>query len=142
MPSIGQTGDLAPADRRLYGVRDVTGTVDCLPLIVASILGKKLAEGLGGLVLDVKFGSGAVMNRLRPGPRPGRCPFAKTARSAGTPTKAVLSDMNQALARNAGNALEILEIVELLNGHRQGGRLFDLSRELSADLLVVGNSRR
>jgi len=135
---IGQTGDLAPADRRLYGVRDVTGTVDCLPLIVASILGKKLAEGLDGLVLDVKFGSGAVMTDFDHA-RDLAVALCQTARSAGTPTKAVLSDMNQALARNAGNALEILEIVELLNGHRQGGRLFDLSRELSADLLVVGN---
>jgi thymidine phosphorylase len=134
---IGQTGDLAPADRRLYGVRDVTGTVDCLPLIVASILGKKLAEGLDGLVLDVKFGSGAVMADFDQA-RDLAIALCQTARSAGTPTKAILSDMNQALARNAGNALEILEIVELLNGQRQGGRLFELSRELSADLLVVG----
>lgn len=134
---IGQTGDLAPADRRLYGVRDVTGTVDCLPLIVASILGKKLAEGLDGLVLDVKFGSGAVMADFEQA-RELAVALCQTARSAGTPTTAVLSDMNQALACNAGNALEILEIVELLNGRRQGGRLFELSRELSAELLVVG----
>jgi len=134
---IGQTGDLAPADRRLYGVRDVTGTVDCLPLIVASILGKKLAEGLDGLVLDVKFGSGAVMPDVDQA-RELAIALAETARSAGTPTLAVLSDMNQSLARNAGNALEILEVVELLNGQRKGGRLFDLSRALSADLLIVG----
>ncbi len=138
---IGQTGDLAPADRRLYAVRDVTGTVDCLPLIVASILGKKLAEDLDGLVLDVKFGSGAVMVDYYQAFELATA-LTETARSAGTPTLAVLSDMNQALARNAGNALEILEIIELLNGQRTGGRLFDLSRALSADLLRVGSLAR
>jgi len=134
---IGQTRDLAPADRRLYGVRDVTGTVDCLPLIVASILSKKLAEGLDGLVLDVKYGSGAVMQDLGPAAELART-LAATATSAGTPTRSLLTDMNQSLGRCAGNALEIREIIDLLTGRIQGGRLFELSRRLSAELLLIG----
>ncbi|MBB6086899.1 thymidine phosphorylase [Wenzhouxiangella marina] len=134
---IGQTSDLAPADRRLYAVRDVTGTVDCLPLIVASILSKKLAEGLDGLVLDVKFGSGAVMTDFEPA-RELAIALARTASAAGTPTRALLTDMNQGLGRTAGNALEIREIIELLNTPSPTGRLFELSRELSAELLLIG----
>ncbi len=134
---IGQTHDLAPADRRLYAVRDVTGTVDCLPLIVASILSKKLAEGLDGLVLDVKFGSGAVMQDLPSASTLART-LAETASSAGTVTRALLTDMNQSLGRCAGNALEIREIVDLLTGELKGGRLFELSRLLSAELLCIG----
>jgi len=134
---IGQTGDLAPADRRLYAVRDVTGTVDCLPLIVASILSKKLAEGLNGLVLDVKFGSGAVMQALDSAAELART-LAATAGAAGTPTRALLTDMNQSLGRCAGNALEIREIIDLLTDATRGGRLFELSRLLAAELLVIG----
>ncbi len=134
---IGQTRDLAPADRRLYAVRDVTGTVDCLPLIVASILSKKLAEGLDGLILDVKYGSGAVVQDVDPAAELAHT-LAATATSAGTPTRALLSDMNQSLGRCAGNALEIREIIDLLNGSTRGGRLFELSRLLSAELMVLG----
>lgn len=133
---IGQTSDLAPADRRLYGVRDVTGTVDSLPLIVASILSKKLAEGLDGLVLDVKFGNAAVIQDIHSASKLADT-LASTATSAGTPTRALLTDMNQSLGRNAGNALEILEIVDLLRGDISGGRLFDLSRILSAEMLCI-----
>jgi len=134
---IGQTSDLAPADRRLYGVRDVTGTVDSLPLIVASILSKKLAEGLDGLVLDVKYGSGAVVQELEAAAELART-LAATASTAGTPTRALLTDMNQSLGRCAGNALEIREIIGLLTGTIRGGRLFELSRRLSAELLQLG----
>ena len=134
---IGQTSDLAPADRRLYGVRDVTGTVDSLPLIVASILSKKLAEGLDGLVLDVKYGSGAVVQELEAAAELART-LAATATTAGTPTRALLTDMNQSLGRCAGNALEIREIIGLLTGTIRGGRLFELSRRLSAELLQLG----
>ena len=134
---IGQTSDLAPADRRFYAIRDVTATVESLPLIVASILSKKLAEGLDGLVLDVKLGSGAVMTD------PDRArelavAIANTAGQAGTPTIAVLSDMNQALAANAGNALEVREIIAILKGEANGGRLLKLSRELAAEMLLIG----
>lgn len=134
---IGQTDDLAPADRRLYAIRDVTATVDCLPLIVASILSKKLAEGLDGLVLDVKTGSGAFM------PDPARAEalaraLVEVATEAGTPAEALLTDMDQPLGDSAGNALEILEALDLLTGQRQGGRLFELSRRLSARMLLLG----
>ncbi|MFP4207111.1 MAG: thymidine phosphorylase [Wenzhouxiangella sp.] len=134
---IGQTDDLAPADRRLYAIRDVTATVDCLPLIVASILSKKLAEGLDGLVLDVKSGSGAFM------PEPARAEalaqaLVEVATTAGTPATALLTDMDQPLGNNAGNALEVLEVLDLLTGQTEGGRLFDLSRQLSARMLLLG----
>lgn len=134
---IGQTAELAPADRRLYAVRDVTGTVDCLPLIVASILSKKLAERLDGLVLDVKTGSGAVMTDPTAA-RDLADALAATAAGAGTPTRALLTDMNQAPATCAGNALEVLEILDILAGRRSGGRLLELSRELAAEMLMVG----
>lgn len=134
---IGQTQDLAPADRRLYAIRDVTATVDCLPLIVASILSKKLAEGLDALVLDVKTGSGAFM------PDPARAAelaetLVRVSVEAGTPAVALLTDMDRPLARCAGNALEVAEVLDLLTGKTRGGRLFELSRELSADVLMLG----
>ncbi|TVS12514.1 MAG: thymidine phosphorylase [Wenzhouxiangella sp.] len=135
---IGQTDDLAPADRRLYAIRDVTATVDCLPLIVASILSKKLAEGLDGLVLDVKTGSGAVM------PETGRAAelaemLVRVAGEAGTPASALLTDMGQPLSGSAGNALEVLEVLDLMTGQRSGGRLFDLARVLASRMLLLGN---
>ncbi len=134
---IGQTDDLAPADRRFYAVRDVTATVDCLPLIVASILGKKLAEGLDGLVLDVKTGSGAVMRDPQRARELARA-LVDVARQAGTPAEALLTDMDRPLGSTAGNALEVAEIVALLTDQHPGGRLFDLSRLLSARGLVLG----
>ena len=133
---IGQTDDLAPADRRFYAIRDVTATVDCLPLIVASILGKKLAEGLDGLVLDVKVGSGAVMPELERATGLAEA-LVEVAGRAGLPAEAVLSDMDRPLASTAGNALEVAEVIALLTGQRQGGRLFELSRALSARLLLL-----
>ncbi|MDT8409919.1 MAG: thymidine phosphorylase [Wenzhouxiangellaceae bacterium] len=140
---IGQTEDLAPADRRFYAVRDVTATVECIPLIVASILGKKLAEGLDALVMDVKTGSGSVMGA------PERCirlasTIVEVAEAAGTPTTALVTDMNQVLAHNAGNALEVLEAIQILrgddrchNGHHHG-RLLEVTRALAAEMLVAG----
>ena len=134
---IGQTQDFAPADRRLYAIRDVTATVDCLPLIVASILSKKLAEGLDGLVLDVKTGSGAVM------PEPTQAAelaeaLVRVSTEAGTPAVALLTDMDRPLASCAGNALEVIEVIDLLTGKMRGGRLFELSRALSAQMLMLG----
>ncbi|MEE4295155.1 MAG: thymidine phosphorylase [Wenzhouxiangella sp.] len=134
---IGQTDDLAPADRRLYAIRDVTATVDCQPLIVASILSKKLAEGLDGLVLDVKVGNGAFMANPADAEALARA-LVDVASGAGTPTEALLTDMDQPLGQTAGNALEIIEVLDLLTGKVRGGRLFDLSRQLSARMLLVG----
>ncbi|MCH4563968.1 thymidine phosphorylase [Halomonas sp. EGI 63088] len=134
---VGQTGELAPADRRLYGVRDVTATVESLPLIVSSILGKKLACGLDALVMDVKVGSGAFM----PTPEKSRElaeTIAEVASKAGTPTTALLTDMSQPLAPCAGNAIEVREAIALLTGERRDGRLFEVTRELAAELLLAG----
>ena len=134
---IGQTADLAPADRRLYAVRDVTATVESLPLIVSSILGKKLACGLDALVMDVKVGSGAFM----PTPEASR-ELAETivevASRAGTPTTALLTDMSQPLAPCAGNALEVREALAVLTGERRDGRLLEVTRTLAAEMLLAG----
>ena len=134
---IGQTDDLAPADRRFYAVRDVTATVECTPLIVASILSKKLAAGLDALVMDVKTGSGSVMGAE------ARCielaeAICDVAGGAGTPTTALVTDMNQVLGRNAGNALEVAEAIEVLRGERRDGRLLEATRELAAEMLLAG----
>ncbi|MEX0916088.1 MAG: thymidine phosphorylase [Wenzhouxiangellaceae bacterium] len=134
---IGQTDDLAPADRRFYAVRDVTATVECTPLIVASILSKKLAAGLDALVMDIKTGSGSVMGAE------SRCvelakAICDVATGAGTPTTALVTDMDQVLARNAGNALEVAEAIDILRGERTGGRLLAVTRELAAEMLLAG----
>jgi len=134
---IGQTDDLAPADRRFYAVRDVTATVECTPLIVASILSKKLAAGLDALVMDVKTGSGSVMGAE------SRCvelaeTICSVAAGAGTPTSALVTDMNQVLGRNAGNALEVVEAIEILRGERREGRLIEVTRALAAEMLLAG----
>ncbi|QJQ96157.1 MULTISPECIES: thymidine phosphorylase [Halomonadaceae] len=134
---IGQTDSLATADKRLYAVRDVTATVESIPLIVASILGKKLACGLDALVMDVKVGSGAFM----PTPEASRElaeAIVSVAAGAGTPTTALLSDMNQVLASCAGNALEVQEAVELLTGKRRDGRLLEVTRALGVEMLLAG----
>lgn len=134
---IGQTGRLAPADKRLYAVRDVTATVESLPLIVASILGKKLACGLDALVMDVKVGSGAFM----PTPEASRElaeAIATVASRAGTPTTALLTDMSQPLAPCAGNAVEVREALAVLTGVRRGGRLLEVTRTLAAEMLLAG----
>ncbi|MFC3282252.1 thymidine phosphorylase [Litchfieldella rifensis] len=134
---IGQTGSLATADKRLYSVRDVTATVESIPLIVASILGKKLACGLDALVMDVKVGSGAFM----PTPQASRDlaeAIVDVASGAGTPTTALLTDMNQALASCAGNALEVREAIAMLTGDIRGGRLFEVTRALAAEMLLAG----
>mgnify|MGYP006267293921 CR=1 FL=1 len=134
---IGQTDDLAPADRRFYAVRDVTATVESVPLICASILSKKLAGGLDALVMDVKTGSGSVMGE------PARASaladvLCDTATGAGTPTSALVTDMNQVLARSAGNALEVREAIAILTGSIRGGDLLALSQVLAAEMLVAG----
>jgi len=105
---VGATADIAPADRIIYGVRDVTATVESLDLITASILSKKLAAGLDGLILDVKWGSGAFMSTLDEA-RALAQSLVEVADGAGLTTAALITDMNQALGRNAGNAVEMAE---------------------------------
>ncbi|WP_436397950.1 thymidine phosphorylase [Roseobacter sp. S98] len=131
---VGASADIAPADKRLYAVRDVTSTVDSLDLITASILSKKLAGGLDGLVLDVKTGSGAFMKDADTARALARA-LVDTANAAGCPTTAVISDMSQPLAPALGNALEVAEVVRVLNGEIRGP-LVEISAALGGVLLA------
>jgi thymidine phosphorylase len=134
---IGQTADLAPADRRLYAIRDVTGTVESVPLITASILSKKIAAGLDGLVMDVKVGNGAFMESPEHA-RELAHSIIGTAAKAGLDTHALITDMNEVLGTTAGNALEIEEAVLFLRNERRDARLDDVTLSLCAEMLVVG----
>jgi len=134
---IGQTADLAPADRRLYAIRDVTATVESVPLITASILSKKLAAGLQGLVMDVKVGNGAFADSLDMASTLAES-LVQVAGGAGLPTRAWITDMNQVLGHTAGNALEVLEAVAFLKGEATEPRQLEVTRRLSAELLVMG----
>jgi thymidine phosphorylase len=134
---IGQTADLAPADRRLYAIRDVTATVESIPLITASILSKKLAAGLQGLVMDVKFGSGAFMTEPERARELAES-IATVATGAGLPTTALLTDMNQVLGRSAGNALEVREVIDWLTGAARDPRLTEVTLALGTELLLLG----
>ncbi|OAN14206.1 thymidine phosphorylase [Photobacterium jeanii] len=133
---IGQTGDLAPADKRVYATRDVTATVDNISLITASILSKKLAAGLGSLVMDVKVGSGAFMPTYEASEELANSIVA-VANGAGTRTTALLTDMNQVLASTAGNALEVREAVQFLTGEYRNPRLFEVTMALCAEMLLI-----
>ena len=134
---IGQTATLAPADRRLYAIRDVTATVESIPLITASILSKKLAAGLHGLVMDVKCGNGAFAAALPMAQDLARS-LVRVAAGAGLPTRAWITDMNQVLGHSCGNALEVHEALEFLRGTRRDPRLLEVTRVLSAELLLIG----
>ena len=134
---IGQTADLAPADRRLYAVRDVTATVESVPLITASILSKKLAAGLDGLVMDVKVGNGAFADSLDMGRELARS-IAEVAAGAGLPAVAHLTDMNQVLGTSAGNAVEVAESIDFLTGTARDARLETVTLALGAEILVLG----
>ena len=134
---IGQTADLAPADRRFYSIRDVTGTVESVPLITASILSKKIAAGLQGLVMDVKVGSGAFMDTQARAQELARS-IIGTAAKAGLKTHAVITDMNEVLGKTAGNALEIAESVLYLRNEQRDPRLDEVTLSLCAEMLVVG----
>jgi thymidine phosphorylase len=134
---IGQTAELAPADRRFYAIRDITATVESVPLITASILSKKIAAGLDALVMDVKVGSGAFMKTLARAQELAGS-LIGTAAAAGLKTHALITDMNEVLGTSAGNAVEIAESIEYLrDGHREP-RLDEVVLELCAEMLVIG----
>ncbi|MBF9059069.1 thymidine phosphorylase [Rhodobacterales bacterium HKCCSP123] len=134
---VGASGDIAPADRRLYAVRDVTGTVESIDLITASILSKKLAAGLEALVLDVKTGSGAFMADPADALALAQA-LVDTAQGAGCMTTALVTDMNQPLVPSAGNALEVIEVMEALTSGDLSTPLSQLTQSLGGEVLALG----
>ena len=134
---IGQTADIAPADKIIYATRDVTGTVESLDLITASILSKKMAAGLSGLVMDVKFGSGAFMQDYARA-RELADSIVGVANGGGLPCVALMTDMDQPLGRTAGNAIEVAEAIEFLRNENIDPRLYTVTMDLCAELLVLG----
>ena len=132
---ISQTNDLAPADKRLYGIRDVTATVESIPLITASILSKKLASGLDALVMDVKVGNGAMMQHMDDAVALANS-IVNVANGAGVKTEAVITDMNQVLGTTAGNAIEMIETVDYLTGKYREPRLHEVVVALAIPMLI------
>ncbi len=134
---IGQTARLAPADKRVYGIRDVTATVESVAMITASILSKKLAAGLDGLVLDVKVGSGAFMPSFEKSVELAES-IVTVGNGAGMRTSSLLTDMNQPLAPCAGNAIEVQAAIDYLSGKSRPARLHEVTMALCAQLLTLG----
>lgn len=132
---IGQTGDLAPADKRIYAVRDITATVESIAMITGSILSKKLASGLEALVMDVKVGSGAFMPTFEASEELAKSIVA-VANGAGCRTSALLTDMNQVLASSAGNSVEVREAVRYLTGEYRNPRIHEVTMALCAEMLI------
>ncbi|MFN3971028.1 MAG: thymidine phosphorylase [Gemmobacter sp.] len=134
---VSASPQIAPADRRLYAIRDVTGTVESIDLITASILSKKLAAGLEALVLDVKCGSGAFMKTKGEAEALARA-LVSAAQGAGCMTTALITDMSQPLATAAGNALEVIEVMETLTGTSVNAALWDITAALGGEALALG----
>ncbi len=136
----GQTAELAPADKKMYALRDATATVEAIPLIVASIISKKGAAGLDAMVIDVKVGSGAFMREEDQAKALAHA-LVRTGNSCGIRTRALLTDMNQPLGQAVGNSLEVKECIELLRGEadERAQPVMDLSIELSAHMLVLSH---
>jgi pyrimidine-nucleoside phosphorylase len=137
---MGQTAEIAPADRKLYALRDATATVESIPLIVASIMSKKLAAGLGALILDVKLGTGAFMHDEEHARTLAEA-LVKTGNAFGVRTEALLTDMNQPLGRAVGHAVEVVECIEILRGEEdeRARPVRDLSVELAARMVFLSN---
>jgi pyrimidine-nucleoside phosphorylase len=138
---IGQTAEIAPADKKLYALRDVTATVSCLPLIVASIMSKKLAENVDGLVLDVKWGSGAFMRTLETSAELGKA-MVEVGKRYGKKVVALQTDMNQPLGQKIGNALEVRECIEIMNGSARADDLMEVTLALSAEMLLMAGAAK
>ncbi len=134
---IGQTGEIAPADKKLYALRDVTGTVASIPLITASIMCKKMAEGIDSLVLDVKWGTGAFMRTIADATALAKS-MVRVGKAMNKGMVALLTDMNQPLGRTAGNALEVIESIECLQGKHNGEDLMNITLALTSEMLVLG----
>jgi hypothetical protein len=134
---IGPTGEIAPADKKLYALRDVTGTVASIPLITASIMCKKMAEGIDSLVLDVKWGTGAFMRTIEDATALAQS-MVRVGKAMNKGMVALLTDMNQPLGRTAGNALEIIESMECLQGKYADEDLMNITMALTAEMLVLG----
>ncbi|WP_397533961.1 thymidine phosphorylase [Roseateles sp.] len=134
---IGQTPDLAPADKRLYAIRDVTATVESVPLITASILSKKLASGLQGLAMDIKCGNGAFADTPEMARQLAESIVAVAA-GAGLKTRALVTDMNQVLGHEVGNSLELLGAIDYLRGDAREARTHELTLALGAQMLIIG----
>lgn len=133
---MGQTGDVAPADKKLYALRDVTATVPSIPLITASIMCKKLAEGIDSLVLDVKWGTGAFMQTVEQATALAES-MARVGKAMGKGITALITDMNQPLGHAIGNSLEIIESMECLKGKHAGSDLMDITMRLTAEMLLL-----
>ncbi len=137
---IGQTPQVVPADKKLYALRDVTGTVECIPLICASIMSKKLAEGIDSLVLDVKFGAGAFMKKKADALALARA-MVEVGRAAGKPVRALLTAMHQPLGRCAGHTTEVIESIECLKG-RGPADLMEVTYALTGQMLALGGKAK